>query len=47
MYYTMEYELLDKAPSDCGIYIAIISSGPKYYEIKPKDVELSVSYNKD
>lgn len=39
--------MLDGVPSDCGIYIAITSSGPKYYEIKPKDVEVSVSYNKD
>lgn len=46
-YYSMEFELLDETPSDCGIYIAITSSGPKYYEIKPKDVEVSVSYNKD
>ena len=38
---------MDEVPSDCGIYIAITSSGPKYYEIKPKDVEVSVSYNKD
>lgn len=47
MYYSMDFELLDETPSDCGIYIAITSSGPKYYEIKPKDVEVSVSYNKD
>lgn len=47
MYYSMDFELLDEAPSDCGIYIAITSSGPKYYEIKPKDVEVRVSYNKD
>lgn len=47
MYYSTEYELLDEVPSDCGIYIAITSNGPKYYEIKPKDVEVSVSYNKD
>ena len=47
MYYSTEYELLDEVPSDCGIYIAVTSSGPKYYEIKPKDVEVSVSYNKD
>lgn len=47
MYYSTEFELLDEVPSDCGIYIAITSSGPKYYEIKPKDVEVSVSYNKD
>lgn len=46
-YYSTDFELLDEAPSDCGIYIAITSSGPKYYEIKPKDVEVSVSYNKD
>ena len=46
-YYSTEFELLDEAPSDCGIYIAITSSGPKYYEIKPKDVEVTVSYNKD
>lgn len=47
MYYSTDFELLDETPSDCGIYIAITSSGPKYYEIKPKDVEVSVSYNKD
>lgn len=47
MYYSTDFELLDEAPSDCGIYIAVTSSGPKYYEIKPKDVEVSVSYNKD
>ena len=46
-YYSTDFELLDEAPSDCGIYIAITSSGPKYYEIKSKDVEVSVSYNKD
>ena len=46
-YYSTDFELLDEVPSDCGIYIAITSSGPKYYEIKPKDVEVSVSYNKD
>lgn len=46
-YYSTEYELLDEAPSDCGIYIAITSSGPKYYETKPKDVEVKVSYNKN
>lgn len=47
MYYSTEFELLDEVPSDRGIYIAITSSGPKYYEIKPKDVEVKVSYNKD
>lgn len=47
MYYSTDFELLDEVPSDCGIYIAITSSGPKYYEIKPKDVEVSVSYNRD
>ena len=47
MYYSTDFELLDEVPSDCGIYIAITSSGPKYYEIKPKDVEVSVSYNKN
>ena len=47
MYYSTEFELLDETPSDCGIYIAITSSGPKYYEIRPKDVDVSVSYNKD
>ena len=47
MYYSTDFELLDEVPSDCGIYIAITSSSPKYYEIKPKDVEVSVSYNKD
>ena len=47
MYYSTDFELLDEVPSDCGIYIAITSSGPMYYEIKPKDVEVSVSYNKD
>lgn len=46
-YYSTDFELLDEATSDCGIYIAITLSGPKYYEIKPKDVEVSVSYNKD
>lgn len=46
-YYSTDFELLDEAPSDCGIYIAITSSGPKYYEIKPKDVEVSISYNTD
>lgn len=46
-YYSTDFELLDEAPSDCGIYIAVTSSGPKYYEIKPKDVKVSVSYNKD
>lgn len=46
-YYSTDFELLDEVPSDCGIYIAITSRGPKYYEIKPKDVEVSVSYNKN
>ena len=46
-YYSTDFELLDEVPSDCGIYIAVTSSGPKYYEIKPKNVEVSVSYNKD
>ena len=46
-YYSTEFELLDEVPSDCGIYIAITSSGPQYYEIKPKDVEVKVSYNKN
>ena len=46
-YYSTDFELLDEAPSDCGIYIAITSNGPKYYKIKPKDVEVKVSYNKD
>lgn len=46
-YYSTDFELLDEVPSDCGIYIAVTSSGPKYYEIKPKDVEVKVSYNKD
>ena len=46
-YYSTDFELLDEVPSDCGTYIAITSSGPKYYEIKPKDVEVNVSYNKD
>ena len=47
MYYSTDFELLDEVPSDCGIYIAVTSSGPKYYEIKPKDVEVKVSYNKN
>lgn len=47
MYYSTDLKLLDETPSDCGIYIAITSSGPKYYEIKPRDVEVNVSYNKD
>lgn len=46
-YYSTDFELLDEAPRDCGIYIAITSSGPKYYEIKPKDVEVKVFYNKN
>lgn len=46
-YYSTEFELLDEVPSDCGTYIAITSSGPKYYEIKPKEIEVNVSYNKD
>ena len=46
-YYATDFELLDEVPSDCGIYIAITSNGPKYYEIKPKDVEVKVSYNKN
>lgn len=46
-YYSTDFELLDEAPSDCGIYIAVTSSGPKYYEIKSKDVEVKVSYNKN
>lgn len=46
-YYSTDFELLDEVPSDCGIYIAVTSSGPKYYEIKPREVEVNVSYNKD
>ena len=41
-YYSTEFEWLGEVPSDCGTYIAITSSGPKYYEIKPKDVEVTV-----
>ena len=46
-YYSTEFELLDETPSDCGTYIAITPKGAVYYEIKPRDVLVSVSYNKE
>lgn len=47
-YYTIEGELLDKAPTDCGTYIAWLSDGEAIlFEIRPKKVPVKVTYNKD
>ena len=47
-YYTIEGELLDEAPIDCGTYIALLSNRETiFFEINPKKVPVRVTYNKD
>lgn len=47
-YYTIEGELLDEAPIDCGTYIALLSNRETIvFEINPKKVPVKVTYNKD
>ena len=47
-YYTIEGELLDEAPIDCGTYIALLSNRETiFFEINPKKVPVKVTYNKD
>lgn len=47
-YYTIAGVLLDKAPTDCGTYIAWTSDEETIlFEIKPKKVPVKVTYNKD
>ena len=47
-YYTIAGVLLDKAPTDCGTYIAWTSDEETIlFEIKPKKVTVKVTYNKD
>lgn len=47
-YYTIEGELLDEAPIDCGTYIAWTSDEEVIlFEINPKKVPVKVAYNKD
>lgn len=47
-YYTIEGELLDEAPIDCGTYIAWTSDEEAVlFEINPKKVSVKVTYNKD
>lgn len=47
-YYTIEGELLDEAPIDCGTYIAWTSDEEVIlFEINPKKVPVKVTYNKD
>lgn len=47
-YYTIEGELLDEAPIDCGRYIAFLSDRETiFFEINPKKVSVKVTYNKD
>lgn len=47
-YYTIEGELLDEAPIDCGTYIAWTSGEEVIlFEINPKKVPVKVTYNKD
>lgn len=47
-YYTIAGVLLDKAPTDCGTYIAWTSDEETIlFEIKPKKVPIKVTYNKD
>lgn len=48
MYYTIEGELLDEAPKDCGAYIVLLSDRETiFFEINPKKVPVKVTYNKD
>lgn len=47
-YCTIEGELLDEAPIDCGTYIAWTSDEEAIlFEINPKKVPVKVTYNKD
>ena len=47
-YFTQSWELLDEAPTDCGIYNAWTSDGETIlFEINPKKVPVKVTYNKD
>lgn len=47
-YYTIEGELLDEAPIDCGTYIAWTSEEEAIlFEINPKKVSVKVTCNKD
>lgn len=47
-YFTQSWELLDEAPTDCGIYNAWTSDEELiHFEINPKKVDVKVSYNKD
>lgn len=47
-YYTIEGELLDEVPIDCGTYIALLSDRETiFFEINPKKVPVKVTYNKD
>lgn len=48
MYFTQSWERLDKAPTDCGTYIAWTSDDELiHFEINPKKVPVKVTYNKD
>lgn len=47
-YFTQSWELLDEAPTDCGIYNAWTSDEELiHFEINPKKVPVKVIYNKD
>lgn len=47
-YYTIAGVLLDKAPTDCGTYIALTSDEETIlFKINPKKVPVRVTYNKD
>lgn len=47
-YFTQSWELLDEAPTDCGIYNAWTRDRKKIlFEIIPKKVSVKVTYNKD
>lgn len=48
MYFTQSWEMLDKAPTDCGTYIAWTRDDELiHFEINPKKVPVKVTYNKD
>lgn len=47
-YFTQSWELLDEAPTDCGIYNAWTSDEELiHFENNPKKVPVKVTYNKD
>lgn len=47
-YFTQSWELLDEAPTDCGVYNAWTSDEEAVlFEINPKKVSVKVTYNKD